>query len=118
MYRRGFWDLPKGKIDKGETPEQAAVREVAEETGLENVDLRDLIGFTWHTYKTPKNRILKKTWWYKMTTQQTELTLQTEEDIEDAKWSGLDEFLNSKPKIYNSIVDILQQYQQFENKER
>lgn len=117
IYRRGFWDLPKGKIDKGETPEQAAVREVAEETGLENVSLGAFIGFTWHTYKTPKNRILKKTWWYKMKTKETKLILQAEEDIQDANWALLDDFLKSKPKVYNSIVDILQQYEQMQSKQ-
>jgi mutator protein MutT len=115
IFRRGFWDLPKGKIDKGETPEQAAVREVAEETGLDKVTLGSFIGYTWHTYRTPKNRILKKTWWYKMTTKNTNLTLQAEEDIEDAKWAPLNEFLKSRPRIYNSIVDILHQNQQLES---
>jgi NUDIX domain len=43
FFRRGSWDLPKGKIDPGETPEQASVREVQEETGLVNLDRGPLL---------------------------------------------------------------------------
>ncbi|MBP6811205.1 MAG: NUDIX domain-containing protein, partial [Saprospiraceae bacterium] len=83
FYRRGSWDLPKGKIDKGETPEQAAVREVQEETGLLNIDLGSFLAHTYHTYEEKGKRILKKTWWYRMQTTDTQLVPQTEEDIEE-----------------------------------
>lgn len=115
IYRRGYWDLPKGKIDKGETPEEAALREVAEETGLEKVEIGKLIGTTWHTYRTPQKRILKKTYWYVMQTKETNLQLQKEEDIEDAEWSGIQTFLKKNRPVYNSIIDILGQFEQKEN---
>lgn len=107
FYRRGSWDLPKGKIDPGETPEQAAVREVQEETGLENVVLGSFAGTTWHTYELKGERILKKTWWYHMTTTDTEVTPQTEEDIEEIRWVRKEEWLASGVEVYGSIRDIL-----------
>jgi mutator protein MutT len=107
IYRRAFWDLPKGKIDKGETPEQAAVREVQEETGISDVVLKEHIIDTYHTYAQDGKRILKRTYWYKMSTSETDLTPQLTEDIEIAKWVNMPEFLNNKPKIYNSIKIVL-----------
>ena len=107
IYRRGSWDLPKGKIDDGETPEVAAVREIQEETGLNDVKLGDLICYTYHTYNMKSKRILKKTWWYTMSTSETALTPQTSEDIEQAIWVELPTFLHTKPTIYGSILDVL-----------
>lgn len=36
----GYWGLPKGHIDPGESPLQAAIREIAEETGLVDLELK------------------------------------------------------------------------------
>lgn len=55
IYRRGYWDLPKGKLDPGETLEEAAVREVEEETGIKNIQLLQYIDDTYHLFKTQKN---------------------------------------------------------------
>ena len=107
IFRRDFWDLPKGKIDKGETPEQAAVREVQEETGLVQVDLGNHIIDTFHTYTHKDKRILKKTYWYAMKTAETKLTPQSSEDIEQAEWVKLAEFLAKSPTIYGSILNVL-----------
>ena len=107
IFRRNSWDLPKGKIDDGELPEQAAVREVQEETGLNDVKLGELMVYTYHTYDMKGKRILKKTWWYTMSTTETALTPQTSEDIEEAIWVDLTTFLDTKPTIYGSILDVL-----------
>lgn len=108
FYRRGSWDLPKGKIDPGETPEQAAVREVQEETGLVNVALGDFLDHTWHTYRDRHDvRILKKTWWYRMATSDTQLTPQTEEDIERIEWVEPAAWLAAKPVVYRSIGALI-----------
>lgn len=107
FYRRGSWDLPKGKIDPGETPEQAAVREVQEETGLQHVTLGPPAGVTWHTYTQKGERILKKTWWYHMSTTDTQVVPQTEEDIEEIRWVDREAWLASSPVVYGSIRDIL-----------
>lgn len=108
MFRRGSWDLPKGKIDEGETPEIAAVREVEEETGVKNVKLGKKLGDTYHTYEQKGKRILKKTYWYAMTTPHNELTPQTEEDIERLEWVNLNTFLATQPIIYNNILEVFE----------
>lgn len=110
IYRRGSWDLPKGKIDPGETPEQAAVREVEEETGIGEISLGKFLGHTYHTYRDPKERrILKRTYWYRMQTPQKDLTPQTEEDIEVAEWVLPGPFLDQpKLEIYRSIQEVIE----------
>jgi mutator protein MutT len=108
IFRRDFWDLPKGKIDKGETPEQAAIREVQEETGLDKVDLSKHIIDTFHTYTHKDKRILKKTYWYAMKTSEKKLIPQVTEDIEKAEWVKLAEFLADSPIIYASILNVLE----------
>ncbi len=107
IFRRGFWDLPKGKIDSGETNKNAAVREVQEETGLMDISLGEHLLDTYHTYSLKGKRILKRTFWYQMQTTQAALTPQTEEDIEEAVWVDFDEFLSVPNKVYGNILDVL-----------
>jgi len=110
MFRRGSWDLPKGKIDKGETKESAAIREVQEETGLNVVELGDFLVETNHTYKTKKGkRIIKRTYWYKMTTKELDLKPEIEEDIELCEWMTVEAFLKKKP-LYNTIREVMEAY--------
>ena len=108
IYRLGYWDLPKGKIDKGESPEKAAVREVNEETGISRIKLGPLLTETYHTYKNGKGkRILKRTYWYRMETQDQKLIPQIEENIEIAEWVSLEKFLSKNRLAYRSIMDVL-----------
>ncbi|MDX1911796.1 MAG: NUDIX hydrolase [Saprospiraceae bacterium] len=107
FYRRGSWDLPKGKIDPGETPEIAAVREVQEETGLVQIELGSLITHTYHCYEEKGQRVLKKTWWFRMRTTDHLLIPQTEEDIEEIRWVTPQEWLESGIKIYDNIRDVV-----------
>jgi len=87
MFRRGKWDLPKGKIDRGETPEEAALREVTEETGLHHIAIIRKLTDTWHVYPLNEQKILKQTHWFAMGFTGEELTIpQIEEDIVDIQW--------------------------------
>ncbi|MFN0036427.1 MAG: NUDIX hydrolase [Saprospiraceae bacterium] len=108
FYRRGSWDMPKGKIDPGETPEQAALREVREETGLVNVSLGPFLAHTYHTYEQKGQRILKQTWWYRMRTSDTQLVPQTEEDIEEIRWVEPRTWLASGVTVYPNIRDVIE----------
>jgi 8-oxo-dGTP pyrophosphatase MutT (NUDIX family) len=108
IFRRGSWDLPKGKIDPGETPPAAALREVEEETGLSQLDLGPHLLDTWHTYQQNGKKILKTTHWFLMKTKQSKLQPQLEEDIEQAVWEDLDVFLQKPNKVYGNILDVLQ----------
>ncbi len=107
FYRRGSWDLPKGKIDPGETPEQAAVREVQEETGLQQVQLGDFLAYTYHTFEHKDRRILKITSWYHMNTTDTRVVPQTEEDIEEIIWVKPDAWLQSGVEVYPNIREVI-----------
>lgn len=107
IYRRGYWDLPKGKIDPGETIEQAALREVIEETGVLYPKILKPLPHTWHTYREPKQgRILKRTHWYAMQTQSDFVQLQKEEDIESHRWIFYHEISNLLP-IYPLVKETI-----------
>jgi 8-oxo-dGTP pyrophosphatase MutT (NUDIX family) len=107
IFRRGRWDLPKGKADPGETPPETAIREVREETGVEQLVLKNHIADTLHTYRDKGKRILKRTYWYAMETTDTRLVPQTEEDIEKAVWVEINETFLQHTEIYPSILDVV-----------
>ncbi|MCO6493377.1 MAG: NUDIX hydrolase [Phaeodactylibacter sp.] len=110
IFKRDHWDLPKGKIDDGESREAAAVREVLEETGLSSAELGDFLGVTYHTYRGPKGgRVLKYTYWYRMKAADETLAPQAEEDIEHAEWQHPGAFLESGPVVYGNIRDLLEE---------
>ncbi|WP_338868280.1 NUDIX hydrolase [Spirosoma sp. SC4-14] len=86
IFRRGVWDLPKGKLDDGESSRQAAAREVEEETGV-RVSVNERVCTTWHTYALNGSRILKRTKWYRMNAlDDSRMAPQEEEDIEKIGW--------------------------------
>ncbi|HWB27187.1 MAG TPA: NUDIX domain-containing protein [Chitinophagaceae bacterium] len=115
IFRRGKWDLPKGKLDEGERIEDCALREVKEETGLKEVTLGKFIGITEHEYfNTYTNHdVIKETHWYAMSAaREQKLIPQTTEDIEEIEWVRkeiLEIYLNNS---YPNIVDIVNKYLQ------
>lgn len=111
IFRRGKWDLPKGKLDKNEKLEGCAVREVEEETGLQKVKLVSPLAITYHTYHEGARFILKESHWYNMNVKgDQQLVPQTTEDIHEIKWvkqSGLGEYMKNS---FPSVVDVLKLY--------
>ena len=111
IFRKGKWDLPKGKLDKGESRSEAALREVAEETGVSDLILHSKICKTRHTYKEGGKRVLKINWWYYMTSDGKQKTKpQKEESIMKAEWIEPGKLLAKNPKMYRSIKEVLRRY--------
>ena len=111
IFRRGKWDLPKGKLDEGEDIEECAVREVKEETGLENVSIENFTGLTFHEYfDTHLNEdVRKETHWYKMKAKGMQALIpQTEEDIEIIEWVDTKHIPLKLENSYANIVEIIQ----------
>ncbi len=110
IYRKGRWDIPKGKMDKGESKRECAEREVEEETGVK-VEILQKINATWHTYVTNRKYILKKTHWYVMRClDDSGMAPQESEDIEDVRWMSLTELRAALYGSYRSIRVVIQEY--------
>lgn len=108
IYRRGKWDLPKGKLDKKESAESAAVREVEEETGLKGVQITNKLLDTYHTYDESGHHILKETTWYGMKVSgEQKLTPQTEEQITAIEWGDPKNLKKYLSNTYHAIEDVL-----------
>ncbi len=89
IFRNNKWDLPKGGIEKKEKIKDAAVREVNEETGVENLEIIKPLPMTYHFFK--KNGVfkLKKTFWYLMKTKfKDKLKPQHSEGIKKVEWKS------------------------------
>ncbi len=86
IFRRGAWDLPKGKLDRGEAVEACALREVREEVGIETLRILGPAGTTVHGYPEKKRYCVKTTWWYVMETPERRFTPEAREGIEAVEW--------------------------------
>ncbi len=111
INRRNKWDLPKGKVEKGEEPARAALREVSEETGLGNLTLGKKITDTYHTYLLNGEPILKKTTWYEMTYDgaEGEAIPQEEEEITEVLWLIPEDVIMILGNTYLSVIDVLRE---------
>jgi len=110
IFRRGKWDLPKGKCDEGEDIAACALREVSEETGLKHLKLNEKLCDTYHVYAQNGQNLLKHTAWYRMTgTKDDELVPQKEENILEAKWLGEAELPSVVFKSYEAVREVLRE---------
>lgn len=108
IKRLGKWDLPKGKVEKGEAVDVGAVREVQEECGLRHVELVKFVTSTWHTYERKGEEHLKRTDWFLMRASSTEeLTAQSEEDIEEVRWLDSTDLRMMEGDTYPSLLPVL-----------
>ncbi|MEI6508654.1 MAG: NUDIX domain-containing protein [Bacteroidota bacterium] len=108
IKRLGKWDLPKGKIDGGELREEAAMREVTEECGIDKLIIEKKLENSYHTYRMHNHRFLKITNWYLMKTPENKKpTPQLEENITEADWFDWKKLDVENLDTYSSIKDIL-----------
>ena len=103
--------MPKGKIEKGEGIETAALREIEEETGLTHLTIKNKIGETYHTYNAFGKHFFKITHWFTVSSSSNQtLVPQTEENIEEIKWFTKKDLGTALANTYPSIKDILNQF--------
>ena len=108
MKRHGKWDLPKGKLNRNESFEDAAVREVSEETGLQELEITTPMLSTYHCYPIDGQKILKRTSWFEMIYKgQTEPVPEYDEDITEIKWVKKEDLPKITGNTYMAIIDVL-----------
>jgi 8-oxo-dGTP pyrophosphatase MutT (NUDIX family) len=116
IFRNGKWDLPKGKLDTGETPEKAAIREVEEECGIQGHQIVKKVPPTWHIYQSTWQDsagewILKKTHWFEMDYTGTKNgTPETGENISEIRWFGKEDFGLILQNTYSNLKSIIHLY--------
>jgi len=107
IYRNRHWDLPKGKMENGESPALAAIREVEEECGVKNLKIIRQISSTYHIY-FQNNECMKRTYWYAMICRDSAKPKpQAEEGIKEAKWMSKTDVKKLWDKIYPSLHDVI-----------
>jgi ADP-ribose pyrophosphatase YjhB (NUDIX family) len=107
IFRRGKWDLPKGKLDAGESIEDCATREVKEETGLKELSVEQPVCTSYHTYHEHKQLILKETHWFLMKASEETLFPQLDEQIEKCEWVSFDELESRLSNSYALVRDVV-----------
>lgn len=116
IHRLGKWDLPKGKIEKGESLEEAAVREVEEETALNDLQIINFINSTYHIYTERKGtKVLKITYWFNMNYLGDKMPVpQVEEGITEVDWKNVED-INAVvlPNTFKNIQLILSEAEVF-----
>lgn len=108
IHRNGRWDLPKGKMESGESHEETAIREVMEECGISTPKISRFLCETLHTYHFGTDFVLKHSFWYAMTTNLNESPIpQTEEGITEALWIPERQITDCTRNTYPTIRKVL-----------
>ena len=108
IERNGIPDLPKGHIEKGESPEVAALREVEEETGITNLEIIEELPSTWHCYLLNNQWTIKKTSWFLMRTKSGMKNVpQTEEGITKVYLVDKEHVKNFEEKTFASLKTLV-----------
>jgi ADP-ribose pyrophosphatase YjhB (NUDIX family) len=111
IKRKGMWDLPKGKKDKGEKIEQTAIREIEEECGINGPTINQFICKTIHSYSYKNKPVLKKTHWFHMNySGNEELIPQSEEGITKVGWKSYEKMMSIRGKTFGSINEVLDKF--------
>lgn len=115
IYRYGKWDLPKGKIEKFEKKDEAALRETEEETAIGNLTIINPLIRTRHLYEEKGQRCIKYTWWFQMKTTDIQTPVpQKEEGITIARWIDRDQLKEVMMNTYPSIIEVINSFIQLE----
>ncbi len=116
IYRKGKWDLPKGKLEKKEGKKVGALREVEEECNVK-VRLSGDITHTWHTYVRNGKKHLKKTYWYRMEClDDSQMKPQLEESITDVRWMDEKATRQAMVNSYRSIRHVIKKFHKLSTK--
>lgn len=108
IFRKGKWDLPKGKLDEGEDMEHCALREVIEETGIQQLTIGEKIGETFHAYSQKKQLLLKCSSWYFMKSIKNQVMApQLEEEILEVRWVNKNDIAELLANTYPAIIEVL-----------
>lgn len=111
IFRRGYWDLPKGKLDEGESIEECAKREIEEETGVGELEMIKKLGSTYHLYDEFGKHILKESVWFHFKTLEEKKPVpQEEEDITEVSWVERKAVDKMKSKTYATIKSLLESF--------
>jgi|ERR1035437_2668233 ADP-ribose pyrophosphatase YjhB (NUDIX family) len=111
IYRNGHWDLPKGKMEKGETPDETAIREVEEECGVKKLKIVRPLTSSYHIFFKDNKECIKRSYWFEMTCKDSSKPVpQAEEGIKEAKWMSREEVKKIANKVYPSLQEILKTY--------
>lgn len=108
IYRNDKWDLPKGKVDRKETIEAAALREVEEETGVKNLKIIKPLETTYHIFKRNGRHRIKITYWFEMKTSYSgKLQPEEIEGITKVEWLNSDKTQKALENSYANIKALI-----------
>lgn len=111
IYRLDKWDLPKGKMEEGESVQQAAIREVEEECSIGHLELGGELSETWHTYIQAGVPMIKSTRWFLMRYNGKEVPQpQLQEGITEVVWLHQSELDMVRRNTYPSVLDVVESY--------
>lgn len=110
IFRNGKWDLPKGKIEKGESIKAAAIREIQEECGVNELSIVRELTSTYHIYFIDEKAILKRTYWFEMICRDDpKLIPQKEEGITEVKWIAAKDLKPINENTFESVKEVLRE---------
>jgi ADP-ribose pyrophosphatase YjhB (NUDIX family) len=113
IFRGGKWDLPKGRIEKGEQIKEAALREVKEECGISKLKLGEFLITTYHIFFQNNQNRLKETHWFQMETTTKEVLIpQLQEGITIAIFKNKEDSVRALDNSYGNIHLVFKAYYQ------